>query len=72
VPNPMGTSQTKIWMSGPEDLFGFSYSTIYHFDGANWISFPYVSYTTLYNIAGSDPSNVFAVGYANTILKYGP
>ena len=72
VPNPIGSSQSKIWMSGPKDLFGFSYSTIYHFDGANWISFPYISYTTLYNISGSGPSNVFAVGWGNTILRYGP
>jgi hypothetical protein len=72
VPNPIGTSQARIWMAGPKDLFGFSYSLVYHFDGASWISFPYVSYTSLYNISGSGPSNVFAVGWGNTILRYGP
>jgi hypothetical protein len=72
VPNPIGSSQARIWMSGPKDLFGFSYSTIYRYDGANWVSFPYVSYTSLYGISGSGPSNVFAVGWGNTILRYGP
>jgi hypothetical protein len=72
VPNPIGSSQSRIWMSGPRDLFGFSYSTIYRFDGASWVSFPYMSYTSLYNISGSGPSNVFAVGWGNTILRYGP
>jgi hypothetical protein len=72
VPNPIGSSQSKIWMSGPKDLFAFSYSAIFHFDGTSWVSFPFISYMSLYNIAGSGPTNVFAVGYGNTILRYGP
>ena len=72
MPNPMGTSQSRLWMSGPKDLFGFSYAQIFHFDGASWVAFPAVSYTTLNGISGSGPTNVFAVGYNSTILRYGP
>jgi hypothetical protein len=72
VPSPIGSSQARLWMSGPKDLFGFSYNMIYHFDGASWIAFPHMTNTTLNGIAGSGPANVFAVGYLNTILRYGP
>jgi hypothetical protein len=72
APSPIASSQARLWMSGPKDLFGFSYNFVYHFDGASWVAFPYMTNTSLNNIAGSGPSNAFAVGNYSTILRYGP
>lgn len=62
----------RLWMPKASNLFIAYYSSMFHYDGSTLAYVPQLTYSPLYGISGSDPSNGFAVGYASTILKYGP
>ncbi|MFH1313404.1 MAG: hypothetical protein ABIJ00_09290 [Candidatus Eisenbacteria bacterium] len=60
-----------IWGTSSDDIHIGSSSYFYHYDGNEWTQGPYLgSWYTKYDIWGSSPTNVFAVGYTGRIFHY--
>jgi hypothetical protein len=62
-----GSSSTNIWTIG---AFWDFRNGSYHYDGNNWTQVPTGVSVALWDIWGTGPSNVYAVGELGTVLRY--
>ncbi len=63
----------SLWALNYEDIYAVgesNYGEIYHFDGHCWERMKSGTFNALYDIWGSGPNNIFAVGRHGTILRF--
>jgi hypothetical protein len=60
-----------IWGSAADDVYIGASAYVYHYDGEEWTRGDYLgSYDTKYDMWGSSPTNIFAVGYNGAAFHY--
>jgi hypothetical protein len=71
APGGAPSSLQRVWGSGPDDIFVASCGegSILHYTGTNWDVQPEPSGACFYDVVGTGPNEVFAVG-SQTIIKY--
>jgi len=70
-PLPQGETLYGLWVAGNGEVFaaGYKASMVVHFDGTTWTGMDTGKESTLYEIWGSSPRDMFVVGHNGTILR---
>lgn len=71
IPSPVGDRWLgAMWASGPNDVFAVGRRCIAHFDGRSWSITPDHSVSAIFDVEGSGPRDVYAVGSLETIQRW--
>lgn len=66
----VNNSLIHVWGSSPDNVFAVgAWGMIAHYDGVSWSAMPRLTHTILWNVAGSGPRDVWAIGNSE-ILHY--
>ncbi len=68
-PIPHSTGYSSVWAHSPTNVFAVANKLITHYDGKK-VSVVHTSATTLHDVWGTSPSDVYACGITGSVLKY--
>lgn len=73
LPRPLGARWLgALWASGPDDIHVVGHTAAVHYDGQQWRLVPDHSTSAIFAIAGSGPTDVYAVGSYESAIEQLP